>query len=185
MADPLDGKAGCCRLHIQNIEANRTTREFRMRGQQMPCGALDLALLAPVDAGSAAAVVAAGTQADLGNDQNTFSSSCDDVELTGAATIVARKDGEALLLQISRCGGFCRVAGLDVSWSAGVSQSYCAAGSAGWTAPSRPMRAQLSVRSTRPSGVSFRRPVTPGKAAAVALLRMATASEAASNPKAK
>lgn len=113
MADPVDGEAAIGRLQVQHIETQRTSRQLRAHGQQMPCGALYLALLAPVDAGSAASVVAARAQPHLGDDHYAVRSLRDDVDLAGAAAVVARQNREVLRLQEFRGSDLGCASGFD------------------------------------------------------------------------
>jgi hypothetical protein len=139
-------------------------------------------LLAPVDAGRAATIVATRPQAHFGNDHDAISSLRNDVELAAAAAVVARENGQVLGLQEAGGGGFGRAAGLQAVDGTARRQraADCVAGSEGWREPSLLTRAQLRLRSTRPSGVMFRRPVRPSRGQFLAPLRTASARVAAS-----
>jgi hypothetical protein len=131
VADPVDGEAAIGRLQIQHIETQCASRQLWSHGQKMPRGALYLALLPPVDAGSAAAVVAARAQTHFRDDHNAVRRLRDDVDLAGAAAVVARQNREVLCLQEFRGSDFGSASGFDAVRLARCQGAAWAAGAAG------------------------------------------------------
>src|SRR5690606_32041557 len=120
--DPFDAIAlatGVWR-QVEHIKSHRLPAQRRLACEQMAGGALDASLLAPVDAGRSAAITRISPQPHLGDHDHALWVLRDDVDLAGAAAVVALQDQQLAGLQEKRRGIFGRAANLLAIWWPGM-----------------------------------------------------------------